>query len=132
MKKALSLFLLSFTSLSYSQQQDWGPKAYADQIHVAESLFVNKNYKASALAYSAAFKSVKYKMYRYDFYNAGCAWALCGYPDSAFVNLYRIVNNGFYKDYNEISNDLDLISLHQDKRWQPLVKKVLQNNNAKK
>jgi hypothetical protein len=128
MKQTLLLLFILFSLFAFSQK---APKEYLDLIYKAESLFLQKNYKASALAYSAAFKAGKYKIYSFDFYNAGCAWALAGNPDSAFVNLDRIVSPGVYKDYNHITNDFDLLSLRQDKRWLPLIKKVLKNNNKK-
>jgi hypothetical protein len=129
MKQTLTIFFILTGLFSFSQKA--APKEYLDLIYKAESLFLQKDYKASALAYSAAFKAGQYKIYSYDFYNAGCAWALAGKPDSAFVNLDRIVNAGVYKDYNHITNDFDLLSLRQDKRWIPLIKKVLSNNNKK-
>ena len=111
--------------------QTTASKEYLDLIRKAETLFRAKDFKASALAYTDAFKAGKYKIYSYDFYNAGCAWALAGNPDSAFVNLGRIVNPGVYKDFHHIINDFDLISLRQDKRWLPLIKKVVKNNEKK-
>jgi hypothetical protein len=126
MKHVLTIAFV-FSVLLFSAQTT-APKEYLDLIRTAETYFIAKDYKNSALAYSVAFKAGKYKIYSYDFYNAGCAWALAGNPDSAFVNLNRIVNSGVYKDYNHITNDFDLISLRQDKRWLPLIKKVLQNN----
>lgn len=129
MKQGLIILFILLSLFSFSQKV--APKEYLDLIYKAESAFLKKDYKASTLAYSAAFKAGKYKIYSYDFYNAGCAWALAGNPDSAFVNLSRIVNAGVYKDYNHITNDFDLLSLRQDKRWIPLIKKVLSNNNKK-
>lgn len=129
MKKSFSIFFILLSLLSFSQKA--APKEYLDLIYKAESLFLEKRYQASALAYSAAFKNGKYKIYSFDFYNAGCAWALAGKPDSAFVNLSRIVNAGLYTDYTHITNDFDLISLHQDKRWSPLIKTVLKNGQSK-
>lgn len=124
MKKTLIILFIFVSVFSYSQKAS---KEYLDLIFKAESLFLEKRYKNSALAYSAAFKAGKYKIYKFDFYNAGCAWALAGQPDSAFVNLHRIVDPGVYTDYNHIANDFDLISLHQDKRWSPLLKQVMKN-----
>ena len=129
MKKTLAIFFIFLSSYCFTQTK--APKEYLDLIHRAESFFLEKKFQASALAYSAAFKKGKYKIYSFDFYNAGCAWALSGNSDSAFVNLYRIVNPGVYTDYTHITNDFDLISLHQDKRWLPLVKTVLKNGQLK-
>jgi hypothetical protein len=127
-----SVLTIVFAFIGFTAFTQGSPsKEYLDLIRKAETHFIAKEYKASALAYSVAFKAGKYKIYSYDFYNAGCAWALAGNPDSAFVNLERIVSPGVYKDYNHITNDFDLISLHQDKRWLPLMKKVLKNNDKK-
>lgn len=128
-KQTLTIFLILLSVFSFSQKT--APKAYLELINKAESLFLEKRFKASALAYSSAFKTGKYQIYNFDFYNAGCAWALAGNPDSAFVNLGRIVNAGVYTDYSHITNDFDLVSLHQDKRWLPLVKTVLKNGQSK-
>ncbi len=125
MKQALLIALFFIVSVSYSQKA--ASKEYLDAIFKAETLYHQKNYKGSALAYSAAFKIGKYKIYKFDFYNAGCAWALSGNPDSAFVNLHRIVDPGVYTDYNHIANDFDLLSLRQDKRWLPLINQVRKN-----
>ncbi len=125
MKQVFSITLLFIASFVFSQKA--APKEYLDLIYKAESAFLQKDFKTATLAYTAAFKAGKYQVYKFDFYNAGCAWALAGKPDSAFANLYRIVNPGVYTDYNHIANDFDLISLHQDKRWLPLIKQVMKN-----
>lgn len=129
MKKVFTLFFILLSIFSYSQKS--APQGYLSLIQKAESFFLQKEYKKSALTYSAAFKEGKYKIYSFDFYNAGCAWALCGNSDSAFANLYRIVNPGIYTDHVHISGDFDLISLRNDKRWLPLINKVKENSQKK-
>ena len=41
--------------------------------------------------------------------------------DSAFYQLERIAKSGFYTNYLEITNDVQLNPLHNDKRWAELL-----------
>jgi hypothetical protein len=128
MKNILTLFsLLSITVFSSAQSTT---DYYSNYISIAESYFEAKDYKASAMAYSDAFKSNDWKGYSNDRYNAACAWALAGIPDSAFYNLDRIVTKSNYTDLDHITNDADLNSLHDDKRWAPLIE-IIRINKAK-
>ncbi|WP_295767434.1 DUF6624 domain-containing protein [uncultured Mucilaginibacter sp.] len=100
---------------------------YTALISKADSLYQAKNYKASAWAYSSAFKSNKWQGLINDRYNAACAWALANYTDSAFTNLQRVVYIGGYHNYQHITQDTDLTSLYADKRWPKLLKQVKLN-----
>ncbi len=102
-------------------------KEYFDLTKKADSLYRIKDYKNSASTYSKAFASNNWKGFPADRYNAACSWSLIGNADSAFFNLNRIANKSNYKEYNHIINDDDLISLHKDARWLPLIEKVKQN-----
>jgi hypothetical protein len=53
-------------------------------------------------------------------YNAACCHALGGKPDSAFVALALAIDYGFHDD-GSLAKDSDLVSLHGDARWKPLV-----------
>ena len=66
----------------------------------------------------------------HDRYNTACSWALAGNSDSAFFNLNRAAFPGKYYDYQHITSDLDLNSLHNNIRWQPLLA-VIQANKDK-
>jgi hypothetical protein len=115
------LFIVS-TQLVFGQSEE-----YSSLVKKADSLYDIKDFKNSALAYSAAFKSNDWKGYSDDRYNAACSWALAGNSDSAFFNLQRIADKANYSDYEHISTDEDLNSLHADERWKPLLSKIKVN-----
>jgi hypothetical protein len=98
----------------------------------ADSLFKAKNYKGAAILFSSAFKINGGKGLIPDRYNAGCAWALVNQPDSAFAELERIVTKGTYDDFDLISTDPDLTSLHKDKRWEPMMAIIKENKKKNK
>lgn len=60
-------------------------------------------------------------------YNAAGAWALAGFADSAFFQLDNIATKSNYMNDAHIASDSALISLHQDKRWKPLLEIIKQN-----
>lgn len=114
----LILYCLLFPQLSFGQAP---PQEYFNFIKKADSLYEAKDYKASAFAYSNAFKINGWKGLPLDRYNAACSWALAGFPDSAFFYLNLIAIESKYTAYDELNADEDLLSLHNDKRWQSLV-----------
>jgi hypothetical protein len=103
------------------------PKEYVEYVKKADSLYNLKNYKASADYYSRAFAANNNKGLYLDRYNGACSWSLSNNKDSAFFNLYRIAETGNYSNYNQITSDQDLISLHADPRWDILIKMVQKN-----
>ena len=119
-----SVAFLFFTIQAMGQTR---PKEYYDLVGKADSLYKAKNYQQSAFTYSAAFQANGGKGVIRDRYNASCAWALANYPDSAFQILYTITSKGNYSSYDHVVNDPDLISLHQDKHWLPLLDLIKQN-----
>jgi hypothetical protein len=127
MKNSFIFFCsLTLTSLSFGQSL---PKEYVDLCKKADSLYKAKDYKNSAFTYSSAFKANGWKGAINDRYNAACSWALANIPDSAFFYLSRAVFIGGYTSYDHISTDTDLASLHDDKRWKPLLEKVKENKD---
>lgn len=50
-------------------------------------------------------------------------------PDSAFFQLDRIATKSNYTNIGHITNDTDLNSLHDDKRWQPLLALIKANKD---
>src|ERR1051325_9407619 len=124
MKKFILFFiLLSISKASFSQ----APQEYYTLMSKTDSLYYAKDYKGAALACSNAFKSYGWKAFPGDRYNAACFWALANVPDSAFFQLQLIASKANYSDYDHISTDSDLLSLHTDKRWEPLMKKIKEN-----
>lgn len=122
------LFLVFSISVFIAISQN-SPANYTVLLKKADSLYKAKDYLKSAFTYSEAFKVNGWKASSNDRYNAACSWALANYPDSAFFNLYRIANFMNYTNYGHITVDKDLISLHQDERWNPLLDIIKQNKD---
>lgn len=125
MKRVIVLFVLLM--LPFFNKAQSAAEEYTKFIQLAEGLYETKDYKRSAEHYSLAFKCYGWKGTADDRYNAACSWALAGVPDSAFFQLLKIVSVLNYKDINHISNDADLITLHEDYRWQEVISKVIDN-----
>jgi hypothetical protein len=101
-----------FSGFSFGQDH----QKYAELIKEAFTLYESKDYLASAEKYAEAFVALGGKGVTNDRYNAACSWALASRPDSAFVQLFKIAQNGNYTNLGHISTDSDLISLHNDER----------------
>ncbi len=102
-------------------------KEYYRLVNKADSLYDAKEYKSSALVYSAAFKANEWKGLSNDRYNAACSWALAAIPDSAIFQLNRIAKKENYTKYEHITTDTNLNSLHADRRWAALLDLIKQN-----
>ena len=100
---------------------------YYNLVKKADSLHNTKDFKASALTYSAAFKANGWTAISNDRYNAACSWALANNSDSSFFQLNRIATKANYINYGHITTDPDLNSLHEDLRWKPLLEIIKQN-----
>ncbi len=123
MKTFLVLIAAIFSiNFAFSQEQE-----YSVFIKTADSLYNVKEFKRSAHEYSKAFKTLGWKGYPDDRYNAACSWALANEADSAFYQIDILVKKTNYKNLNHISNDEDLISLHSDKRWKEYIDFVRSN-----
>jgi hypothetical protein len=123
-KLALFLITVSFSFQPFAQTNSGDYKTLAGE---ALSLYYSKNYKESGMKYNEAFRRNGDKALVDDRYNAACSWALAGFADSAFVQLDRIAGKAKYDDYDHITSDADLNSLHADRRWLPLMDKVSAN-----
>lgn len=120
----LLLVLLTTTTFSFGQNIAQG---YFDLIGKAFSLYSAKDYKNSGLTYSDAFKTYSLNARPGDRYNAACSWALAEMPDSAFFQLEKIAAETNYLNYTRLTNDTDLKSLNNDKRWVSLLAVVKKN-----
>lgn len=96
----------------------------------ADSLYQQKEFGKSAFAFSEAFHLPDAKISVNHRYNAACSWALANGTDSAFYQLKYVSVHMNYTNYGHLQSDPDLRSLQLDKRWNPLLEKVL--NNKKK
>ena len=126
--KKVSLFLVLPILTSHLIGQN-NLQEYFSLVKTADSLYNGGDYKNSAFTYSTAFKSIGWKAYANDRYNAACSWALAHYPDSSFFHLNRIVTKELYDDYGHISTDPDLKSLYNDSRWKTLLELVKKNKD---
>lgn len=124
--KKLTL-LVSAILLSFSVSAQTIAAGYKALAAEAMSLYMSKQYKESAMKFNEAFRMNNDKGSVDDRYNAACSWALAGFADSAFAQLDRIVAKAAFDDYDHLTSDPDLNSLHADKRWQPLLDKVKTN-----
>jgi hypothetical protein len=120
----LIIACISFLALSFTAKAQGFPIQYYTYIHKGDSLYQAKNYQASGMAYSSAFKVAKGTGTSADRYDAASSWALANVPDSAFANLEYLVKKLDYSNSNHLFRDMDMMSLFADKRWLPLLQRV--------
>ena len=100
---------------------------YEILIRQADSLYQQKNYVKSGFAFSDAFKTPGSNVTSKHRYNAACSWALAAFPDSAFAQFDYMAGFMNYTNYGSVNADPDFVSIRADKRWNPLLEKILQN-----
>lgn len=129
MKKIIlaTIFGLLFTNLTNAQNMD----KYIEFVKKADSLYKVKDYKSSAIEYQNAFDSNNGKAYPNDRYNAACTFALAGDSEKAFYHLLYSAEHPKikYNNYNHITTDSDLNSLHKSEQWDKLIKIVKANKD---
>ena len=115
--------LLFFVSLGQQKEKYYQLKKEADNLYFA------KEYKKSAEKYKEAFGQLDGKAYPTDRYNAACSYALANDLENSFYHLFRLAESPItkYKNYNHITTDTDLNSLHTDERWGKLLAIVKRN-----
>jgi hypothetical protein len=128
MKNSLASFCFCLI-LTCSQAQRPDARGSKNLIQMADSLYKSRDYFKSGQAYAEAFKQQGWKGSVKDRYNAACSWALANIVDSAFSNLQRIAAKGNYANYDHMTTDPDLMSLHADVRWLPLTEMVRSNKD---
>jgi hypothetical protein len=126
----ISLFLLLFLTRIYSFSQVKDNLELYKLPTRAFVLYKNKDYQNAASLYTILYKeSFKRRLYNQNTfeaaYNGACSWALANKPDSAFITLNEVADKDlFLMQYPHILQDGDLVSLHSDRRWDPLIKKI--------
>ncbi len=103
------------------------PAEYHANVRKAEDQLSAKDYAAAAQSYSAGFKSFGWKGFQKDRYNAARAWAMSGVADSAFFNLYRIVEILKFDNLDQVNAETNFQPLHKDARWIDLCAKIKAN-----
>ena len=81
------------------------------------------NYRQAGELMEKAFKVPGTAASPGGFFNAACSWALAGEPTKAFRNLDRAAKAG-WDNLTQLKTDADLVSLHADKRWLPLLRRI--------
>lgn len=116
LKTLLMLVLLGLPSWASAQYN----KKYAELTIKADSLFMAGEFEASSKVFGEALQMTGFVQPQHR-YNGACAAAMANDPETAFSRLYNKLSEekDWYSDY--ISNDEDLISLHEDSRWQVLL-----------
>jgi hypothetical protein len=125
MKQLVLITILSLFVFNFTFGQDQG--RYAELTKEAWKLYEEKEYLMSAQKYAEAFTALGGKGIVNDRYNAACSWALANEIDSAFVQLFKIAQNGNYTNLGHITTDTDLNSLHNDKKWNEVIEIVKSN-----
>lgn len=118
--KTLIVLGLLVPSLAFAQYN----KRYAELTMQADSLFWEGEYEASSQAFGEALKLVEYIQPNH-LYNGACAAALAGDTETAFQRLFGRLEKqqDWYSD--NIHNDEDLFSLHNDERWNVLMDSIM-------
>src|SRR5690606_25685966 len=108
--------LCATASMSFAQDME----RYAELTKEAQILYEKKDYGKAGQKFSEAFVALGNKGTIQDRYKAASAWALANRPDSAFVNLFKIVESGYYTNTSELLSDSTFTSLRTDNRWKTL------------
>lgn len=126
--KTILLIILSFIATTNIIGQNIS-KEYIILRDKADSLYYAQKYEDAAFTYIKAF-NLDGVAYANDRYNAACAFALSNHADSTFSQLNIIATRASYSYYSHLATDIDLIPLHKDNRWRPLLDKVKENKAA--
>lgn len=117
--------VLVFSSVNAQKDEE----GYLKSIAKADSLYKLKDYANAATLYNATF-NLNNRGKVIDRYNAAICWALAAKPDSAFYQLNRIATLGNFGNYDMLLSNPGFASLKNDKRWDPLAKRVKENEIA--
>ena len=121
MKKILFLLCCFLTAqFSFAQSADVLYKK-------GDSLYKAKDYKNAAMAYSAGIKMQGKGIDENNYWRAASRFALANIPDSAFyfLNLLSKSANISQGDVSGLEADKDLNSVKTDKRWKPVMDKLM-------
>ena len=129
MKKLILTIALGVlvTNFTFGQNMD----NYNLFVKKADSLYKANDFKNSAIEYQNAFDSNNGKAVPNDRYNAACTFALAGDSEKAFYHLLYSAEHPRikYNNYNHITSDSDLNSLHKSEQWDKLIRIVKANKD---
>jgi acetyl esterase/lipase len=120
----VSILILN-AQLSYSQDAE-------SLFKKGDSLYKIKDYKNSAIAYSAGIKIQGKQTDESNYWRAASRWALAKVPDSTFyfLELLSKSSNISQGDVNGIVGDKDFNSVQSDNRWTPIMEKIMTRATA--
>lgn len=124
MRILITLLSILLYTKTHAQKVSREYALYADS---AEQYYKKRNFKQAIPKFQKAFlmnKGMATVLHRYEL---ASSWAILDQADSAFVQLKRIVEKGNFAGYDLISKDINFINLHNDKRWGPLLDKIITN-----
>jgi carboxyl-terminal processing protease len=121
MLRICSLALICLSTLPALAQD--APPATVDLMKQAEAAYQAKHFSESASLYSRALPLVQDNDRAGVEYNLACSQALAGDRAAAFETLDHAVEDG-YTDRKDTEADKDLVSLHTDPRWLPLLERM--------
>lgn len=115
MKTLITIILLLFPSWAFTQYN----REYAQLTMKADSLFMEGDYEGANQAFEEALRLTEF-VQPVHLYNGACAAALAGDTETAFRRLFDRLERqqDWYTD--NLQNDEDLFSLHNDERWNAL------------
>lgn len=94
----------------------------------AMSLYNQKDYKNAAAEFDKLYPEHVAKFTNSNtFYNGACIYALNSEKQKAFELLKIVVFDKFYFNLNHITNDSDLVNLHNEPQWKTLIDQVKEN-----
>ncbi len=91
-----------------------------------DSLYKIKDYKNSAIAYTTGIREEGKTASINRYWAAASSWTLAGEADSAFhyLNIITLSDKVNRVQARGIENDVDLITVKNDKRWQLVISKI--------
>lgn len=120
--RTYSLAFACLSALAAALGQD-ATSATPNLMKQAEAAYQAKHFSESASLYSRALRLVQDSDRAGVEYNLACSQALAGDSAGAFETLDHAVEDG-YTDRKDTESDKDLISLHADSRWQPMLERM--------
>lgn len=123
MRKTYLFLVIAFcvnATMSFAQDM----KRYTELTKEAQVLYERKAYWKAGQKFSEAFTLLGNNGIMQDRYRAASAWTMANRPDSAFLNLFKIVESGYYQEYGRVIADSTFMSLHTDSRWKKLIDRI--------
>lgn len=115
----ICLLLFSFNVYAQEVVHD-----YDKNIQIGDSLYQAGQFKEASQYYSIAFKANNWKGLLPDRFKAAKSWSQSNNRDSAFYNLFLLVDKANYADFTALEQEKAFNNLKKDQRWKVLVKKA--------